>query len=278
MTPKITAQGKEISITFGDKNDYISLTDIAKYKNQESPADIIKNWMRNRNTLEFLGTWEKLNNPDFKLVEFDQFRNEAGLNAFVMSPKKWIKTTKATGITSKSGRYGRTYAHSDIAFEFASWISPEFKLYIIQDYQRLKQEKSYKNQIEWEVNRYISKLNYAIHTDAIKENLLTPKLTTNQIKYTYASDADLLNMALYGMTAKEWKEKFPEKGNLRDNSSIEQLIIMNNIQTINAEMINNNLPSHERLESLNKIALNQMKLFKKNNPKALEDIKKLQGH
>lgn len=263
MTPKITAQGKEISITFGDTDDYISLTDIAKYKDVENPRFIIQNWMRSKSTVEFLGIWGSINNPNFNRIDFAAVKNEAGSNSFVLTPSRWIKTTKAAGITSKSGRYGGTYAHSDIAFEFASWISPEFKLYIIQDYQRLKKEESYKNQIEWEANRYISKLNYAIHTDAIKENLITPKLTTNQIKYTYASEADLLNMALYGMTAKEWKEKFPQKGNLRDNSSIEQLIIMNNIQTINAEMIKNTLPSHERLESLNKIALNQMKLFKK---------------
>lgn len=194
-----------------------------------------------------------------------------------MSPQKWIKSTNAKGINSKSGRYGGTYAHSDIAFEFASWISPEFKLYIIQDYQRLKQEEAYKNQIEWEANRYISKVNYSIHTDAIKENLITPKLSSNQIRFTYASEADLLNMALYGITAKEWKEKHPDKGNLRDNSSIEQLIIMNNIQSINAELVKNNVSSQERLKTLNEIARHQMQVFIKNNPKALEDIKRLQN-
>ncbi|MBS4762242.1 KilA-N domain-containing protein [Carnobacteriaceae bacterium zg-ZUI252] len=272
---KIVANGNEISILNKD-SDYISLTDIAKYKNTDNPADIIKNWLRNRNTLEFLGTWEKMNNPNFKLVEFDGFRSQAGLNSFIMTPKKWIENTGAVGIKSSSGRYGGTYAHSDIAFEFASWISPEFKLYIIQDYQRLKQEEAYKNQIDWQVNRYISKLNYSIHTDAIKERLITPKLTKQQIRFTYANEADLLNVALYGMTAKEFKETYPDKeGNLRDNSTIEQLLIMNNLQTLNAEMIKNNIPSSKRLESLNKIALEQLSILQKNNQKALQQLKQL---
>jgi ORF014 len=226
---KIKANGNEIALLTSD-TDYISLTDIAKYKSSENPADIIKNWLRNRNTLEFLGAWEKINNLNFKLVEFDQFKSEAGLNSFLMSPQKWIETTNAVGIKSTAGRYGGTYAHSDIAFEFASWISPEFKLYIIQDYQRLKQEESYKNKLEWQTNRYILKLNYTIHTDAIKNNLITPTLTTTQIRHKYTSEADILNMTLYGMTAKEFKNKYPEKeGNLRDNSTIEQLMIMNNL-------------------------------------------------
>ena len=272
---KIKANGNEIALLTSD-TDYISLTDIAKYKDSENPADIIKNWLRNRNTLEFLGAWEKMNNLDFKLVEFDQFRNEAGLNSFVMSPKKWIETTNAVGIKSTAGRYGGTYAHSDIAFEFASWISPEFKLYIIQDYQRLKQEESYKNKLEWQTNRYISKLNYTIHTDVIKNNLITPALTIKQIRHKYASEADILNMALYGMTAKEFKNEYPEKeGNLRDNSTIEQLMIMNNLQILNADMLKSGISAEVRLQKLNEIAIEQQNILIKNNQKALQELKKL---
>lgn len=271
---KINANGKEISL-LGKNTNYISLTDIARYKNEDTNA-VIASWLRNRNTIEFLGTWEKMNNPNFKPLEFEGFRKEAGLNGFVLSPKKWADTTNAIGIISKSGRYGGTYAHSDIAFEFASWISPEFKLYIIQDYQRLKQEESYKNQLDWQVNRYISKLNYSIHTDAIKEKLITPKLTTKQIRFTYASEADLLNVALYGMTAKEFKEKYPEReGNIRDNSNIEQLLILNNLQTLNAEMIKTNIPSHIRLQKLNSIAREQLQILEKNNSKSLQELKQL---
>ena len=229
-----------------------------------------------KNTIEFLGTWENLNNENFNRVEFEAVKNEAGTNRFVLTPNKWIETVKAIGIQSKAGRYGGTYAHSDIAFEFASWISPEFKLYIIQDYQRLKQEEAYKNQLEWQTNRYISKLNYSIHTDAIKEYLITPNLTPNQIRYTYASEADMLNTALYGMTAKEFKQKYPEKeGNLRDNSTIEQLLIMNNLQNINAEMNKQKIPMATRLKELNRIAREQQNILIKNNQKALNDLKKL---
>lgn len=273
---KIEVNGSEISIITGDNTDFISITDIAKHQNPESPADVIKNWLRSRNTLEFLGTWEKIHNPNFKLVEFDQFRNKAGLNSFVMSPTKWITNTEAIGITTKAGRYGGTYAHSDIAFEFASWISPEFKLYIIQDYQRLKEEEAYKNSLEWQTNRFISKLNYTIHTDAVQQYLITPKLQKKQIGITYASEADLLNMALYGMTAKQWKEKNSEKeGNIRDNSTIEQLMILNNLQTINAEMLRNQIPASERLQQLNRIALEQQEILLKNNQKALKELKHL---
>lgn len=272
---KIVANGNEISILKSD-SDYISLTDIAKYQDEENPRYIIQNWMRNKNTIEFLGTWENLNNGNFNRVEFEAVKNEAGTNRFVLTPNKWIETVKAIGIQSKAGRYGGTYAHSDIAFEFASWISPEFKLYIIQDYQRLKQEEAYKNQLEWQTNRYISKLNYSIHTDAIKEYLITPNLTPNQIRYTYASEADMLNTALYGMTAKEFKQKYPEKeGNLRDNSTIEQLLIMNNLQNINAEMNKQKIPMATRLKELNRIAREQQNILIKNNQKALNDLKKL---
>ena len=272
---KIVANGNEISILKSD-SDYISLTDIAKYQDEENPRYIIQNWMRNKNTIEFLGTWENLINENFNRVEFEAVKNEAGTNRFVLTPNKWIETVKAIGIQSKAGRYGGTYAHSDIAFEFASWISPEFKLYIIQDYQRLKQEEAYKNQLEWQTNRYISKLNYSIHTDAIKEYLITPNLTPNQIRYTYASEADMLNTALYGMTAKEFKQKYPEKeGNLRDNSTIEQLLIMNNLQNINAEMNKQKIPMATRLKELNRIAREQQNILIKNNQKALNDLKKL---
>ncbi|MDT2818873.1 KilA-N domain-containing protein [Vagococcus lutrae] len=274
---KIQAQGTEISLVSNNDNDYLSLTDIAKYKSENETKDIIKNWLRNRNTLEFLGVWEQINNPDFNGVEFDSIKNNSGLNSFTMSPKKWIESTNSIGIINKLGRYGGTYAHPDIAFEFASWISPEFKLYIIQDYQRLKEEESYKQSLEWKTNRFISKLNYSIHTDAIQQYLITPRLEKKQIGFTYANEADLLNMALYGMTAKEWSNKFPnKKGNIRDHSTIEQLMTLNNLQSHNAQMIKDGLPQDERLKKLNQIALEQQEILLKNNPKALQELKKLQ--
>ena len=264
---KIKANGNEIALLTSN-TDYISLTDIAKYKDSENPRYIIQNWLRNKSTIEFLGVWEQMNNSNFNRVEFDTVKNDA--------PKRWIETTSAVGIRSTAGRYGGTYAHSDIAFEFASWISPEFKLYIIQDYQRLKQEESYKNKLEWQTNRYISKLNYTIHTDAIKNNLITPTLTTTQIRHKYASEADILNMALYGMTAKEFKNKYPKKeGNLRDNSTIEQLMIMNNLQILNADMLKSGISSEIRLQKLNEIAIEQQNILIKNNQKALQELKKL---
>ena len=215
---KLHAKGYEISvIAYEDQEDYISLTDIAKQKNPDAPADIIKNWLRSRSTIEFLGLWESLNNADFKLVEFDQFKNESGSNSFVLSPKKWIDSTNAIGITSRAGRYGGTYAHRDIAFEFASWISPEFKLYIIKDYQRLREDESYRLSKDWNLRRQISKTNYRIHTDSIKENLINNKLSKKQIGFTYADEADVLNVALFGLTAKEWRSRNPDKdGNMRD--------------------------------------------------------------
>lgn len=275
MTQKIVAHGNEISITFGDQNDFISLTDIAKYKNETDPRIVVSNWMSSYSTIDFLAVWEKINNHDFNRMEFHTVRNESG--RLVMTPKRWIEKMNAKGITSKAGRYGGTYAHSDIAFEFASWISPEFKLYIIQEYQRLKEEQAYKNQIEWKANRYISKLNYSIHTDAVKEYIITPELTSQQIRYTYANEADLLNTALYGMTAKEFKQKHNDKkGNLRDNSTIEQLMIMNNLQTINAQMLHQGVAESNRLRELNRIAIEQQEILIKNNQKALQDLKRLQ--
>lgn len=271
---KINANGKEITL-LANNTDYVSLTDIAKYLDPENPRFIIQNWMRNRNTIEFLGAWESINNPNFNRLEFDTVRNASGTNAFVLTPQRWIAETNAIGITSKAGRYGGTYAHSDIAFEFASWISPEFKLYIIQDYQRLKQEEAYKNQLDWQVNRYISKLNYTIQTDAIKENIV-PTLQPSQISYAYSSEADLVNVALFGMTAKEYKKAFPEKdGNQRDNATIEQLLVLNNLQSLNAEMIKQGLSQSNRLTELNRIAKEQLEVLYKNNQKALDNLKRL---
>lgn len=272
---KINANGKEITL-LANNTDYVSLTDIAKYLDPENPRFIIQNWMRNRNTIEFLGAWETINNTNFNRLEFDTVRNASGTNAFVLTPQRWIAETNAIGISSKAGRYGGTYAHSDIAFEFASWISPEFKLYLIQDYQRLKQEESYKNQLDWQVNRYISKLNYSIQTDAIKENIV-PLLRKNQIAYAYASEADVINVSLFGMTAKEFKKLYPDKnGNQRDNASIEQLLVLNNLQGLNSEMINQGIPQSQRIQELNRIAKQQLELLIKNNQKALNDLKKLE--
>jgi len=208
---KISVQGKDISIISDNQEDYISLTDIAKYRNKDDPADIVKNWMRTKSTIELLGLWEKLNNHDFKPVEFDRFKNEAGTNYFVLSPQKWIETTNAIGIISKSGRYGGTYAHKDIAFEFASWISVEFKLYFIKEFQRLKEEENKTKSLEWNLQRTLSKINYRIHTEAIKEKLIPHKLTKKQISFVYADEADMLNVALFGKTAQEWRNKNSDK-------------------------------------------------------------------
>ena len=257
---KINANGYEISvIAYENQNDYISITDIAKQKNADAPADIIKNWLRSRSTIEYLGLWEQLNNPNFKLVEFDQFKNESGSNSFVLSPKKWIESTNAIGIVSKPGRYGGTYGHKDIAFEFASWISPEFKLYIIKDYQRLREEEYYRLSTEWNLRRELSKTNYRIHTDSIKENLINNELTKLQISRTYADEADLLNVALFGCTAKEWRESHPNKeGNIRDYASIEELIVLTNLESSNAQFISDNIPQADRLKKLNEMARFQL--------------------
>jgi hypothetical protein len=270
----INAKGTEIAVfSTGNDDDYISLTDIAKYKNREFPADVVKNWLKSRSTIDFLGLWEQLNNPIFKLVEFDQFKNQAGENTFVLSPKKWIESTDAIGLISKSGRYGGTYAHKDIAFEFASWVSPEFKLYIIKDYQRLKNDENGRLSLEWNVNRILAKLNYRIHTDAIKENLITNDLTARQIGMTYANEADVLNVALFGKTAKEWREENPgQKGNIRDFASIEQLIVMVNLENMNAHLINQDLGQKQRLIELNKMARIQLQSFL-----GSETVRKIKG-
>lgn len=260
----IKAKGFEIGIYTEDfQNEYISLTDIARYKSDD-PTAVIQNWMRNRDTVEFLGLWESLHNPNFKPLEFEGFRMQAGLNAFTLSPTKWINVVNAIGIVSKPGRYGGTYAHSDIAFEFASWISVEFKLYIIKDYKRLKSDENSKMALGWNLNRELSKLNYKIHTDAIKENLIPPELTTIQKTMTYASEADLLNVALFGITAKEWREKNPGKqGNIRDYATLNQLLVLANIESYNAILIEQEFAQIERLEKLRDLSIKQLKAIER---------------
>ena len=268
----IHAKGIDIGIYTEDfQSEYISITDIARYKSDE-PKDVIKNWMRGKDTLEFLGLWEQLHNSNFKGVEFDSFRTQAGSNAFTMSPKKWIETTNAIGIVSKSGRYGGTYAHSDIAFEFASWISPEFKLYIIKDYKRLRFEENSRLSLNWNLNRELSKLNYRIHTDAIKANLIPPELTSAQISYTYASEADMLNVVLFGKTAKQWRdENQNETGNIRDQATIYQLLVLSNMESYNAILIQQGKSQAERMKLLHELAVQQMTTM------STLDLKKLPG-
>lgn len=271
---KVTAKGIAIYTFVKNFKDYISLTDIARYKNQNAPADIVKNWMRTRNTIEFLGSWEKINNPNFKLVEFDVFKNESGANSFVLSPKKWIDTTNAIGIISKSGRYsGGTFAHKDIAFEFATWISPEFKLYLIKEFQRLKEQENEKLSLGWDVKRQLTKINYRIHTDAIQENLIPKKISRTQTNMIFATEADVLNKALFGMTAKEWRDKNPKlEGNIRDYSDVTQLICLANLESLNAEFVRQNISQSERLVRLNEIAIIQMQSLVGNR-----SIKKLES-
>ncbi len=259
MKATINANGTEITIiSQGNQDDYISLTDIARYKSDE-PKDVIKNWMRSKSTIEFLGLWEQLNNPNFKGVEFDAFKNESGANAFTLSPQKWIDSTNAIGIISRAGRGGGTFAHKDIAFEFASWVSAEFKLYIIKDYQRLKSDENSRLSLEWNVNRTISKINYKIHTDAIKDKLIPLGVTPAQQGITYASEAEVLNVALFGKTSKEWRVENPDKkGNIRDYATIQQLIVLSNLESMNAELIKEGVSQRERLCKLNKMAIEQL--------------------
>lgn len=252
-------QGNHIA-TVSSKADYISLTDIARYKRGSSPADIIKNWLRTKNTIEFLGFWETLHNPDFQVTEFDLFKSEAGTNYFVLSPQKWIATTHAIGMISKSGKNGGTFAHQDIAFEFASWISPQFKLYLIKEFQRFKENED--RQLGWDLRRNLSKINYRIHTNAIQQNLIPTQLTKKQTNSVYASEADMLNTALFGMTAKEWREANPNKpGNIRDYANVAQLVCLSNLENLNAHFINDGLPQSERLTKLNQIAIQQMQIL-----------------
>lgn len=256
---KITVQNTNVTIISINENDYISLTDIARYKSDD-PTAVIGNWMRNRNTVEYLGIWESLYNSNFNPIEFEGFKREAGLNAFTLSPKKWIETTAAIGIVSKSGRYGGTYAHKDIAFKFASWISVEFELYIIKEFQRLKEEEQ--KQIGWTAKRELSKINYHIHTDAIKQNLIPDEVTLAQASIIYANEADVLNVAMFGKTAKQWREANSElKGNIRDYATINELICLSNIENLNAVFIDEGIPQHERLVKLNQIAIQQMKVL-----------------
>ena len=261
---QISAKGFSIQVYTEDfKNDYISLTDIAKYKNTDDPRFVIQNWMRNRNTLEFIGLWEVLNNPNFNRVQFDTFRNEAGLNRFTMTPGKWIESTDAIGIVSKAGRYGGTYAHYDIAMEFASWLSPEFKLYIIQDYKRLKEDETSKLSLTWNLHREISKINYKIHTDAIKEYLLKD-LTNEQLSFKYASESDMLNVALFNKRAKQWREENPDlKGNMRDYASLNELLVLANMESYNAILIGKGVDQKDRMVELRKLARTQLLSLKK---------------
>jgi hypothetical protein len=257
---KIIVQNREIAFQNKDIGEYISLTDIAKYRNIEEPFSVINNWMRSRSTIEFIGLWEQLNNINFKPIEFDRFKKEAGSNYFVLSPQKWIESTNAIGIISKSGRYGGTFAHTDIAFEFASWISSEFKLYLITEFKRLKQEENNRLHLEWNLQRTISKINYRIHTDAIKENLIPREVTNQQSSLVYANEADLLNVALFGMIAKDWREANKDKkGNIRDYASLEQLVVLSNMESINALLIQQGLSQFDRLLQLNRVAITQMK-------------------
>jgi hypothetical protein len=256
----IHAKGIDIGIYTSDfENEFISLTDIAKYRNSDDPRFVIQNWMRNRNTIEFLGLWEELHNPNFNRVQFEAVRSEAGYNRFVMTPTKWIESVNAIGIVSKAGRYGGTYAHSDIAMSFATWISPEFQLYIMKDYRRLKSDENSRLSLGWNLNREIAKLNYRIHTDAIKGNLIPPELTPAQISYTYASEADLLNVALFGQTAKQWRDANPnKKGNMRDEANLNQLLVLANMESYNAVLIEQGKEQAERLVLLRKLAVRQM--------------------
>ena len=274
----IEAKGFAIQIyTENFKNDYISLTDIARYKNVHEPKDVVKNWLRVRDTIEFLGLWETIYNPSFKGVEFDSFRNEAGTNAFTLSPQRWIENTNAIGIVSKSGRGGGTFAHPDIAMEFASWISAEFKLYLIQDYKRLKGDENSKLSLGWNLNREISKINYKIHTDAIKEYLLKD-LTNEQLSFKYASEADMLNVALFNKRAKQWRKENPDlKGNMRDYASLNELLVLANMESYNAVLIGKGMEQKERMIELRKLARNQLMSIEKLNNigiKNLEDKSK----
>ena len=271
----IEAKGFAIQIYTEDfENDYISLTDIARYKNVHEPKDVVKNWLRVRDTIDFLGLWETIHNPNFKGVEFDSFRKEAGTNVFTLSPQRWIENTNAIGIVSKSGRGGGTFAHPDIAMEFASWISAEFKLYLIQDYKRLKSDENSKLSLGWNLNREISKINYKIHTDAIKEYLLKD-LTNEQLSYKYASEADILNVALFNKRAKQWREENPDlKGNMRDYASLNELLVLANMESYNAILIGKGMEQKERMIELRKLARTQLVTLEKLGDSG---IKKLEG-
>lgn len=268
---RITVRGTEIAVIRRGDEDYISLTDIAKSRNPDHPDDLIRNWLRNRNTLELLGIWEQLHNASFNPVEFDGIKKQAGLNSFTLTPKQWIEKTAAIGIESRAGRYGGTYAHTDVAFEFASWVSVEFKLYLIKEFQRLKEDENRRLSLAWNLNRTLAKINYRLHTDAIQAHLIPAEVTPKQASITYANEADLLNVALFGQTAREWREANPDKdGNMRDHATLEQLLVLANIENMNAEFIHMELPQGERLKRLNAIAIRQMRTLTARTAKQLE--------
>ena len=257
---EMNVNNNKINVMRIGNEEYISLTDLARYADEDDPRYPIQNWMRNKDVISYLGLWEKLNNENFKGVEFDTFKNEAGSNKFKISPQKWIKETNAIGIISKSGNNGGTFAHSDIALEFASWLSPEFKLYLIKEFERLKRNEAYQEKIEWNASRVLSKANYRIHTDAIKEKLIPPELTPAQISFTYANEADMLNVVLFGRTAKQWKDENPDiKGNMRDGATLNQLLILANLESYNAVLIHQGKNQKERMELLRQLALQQIR-------------------
>ena len=277
VTAEIIVKENKVGILRGGNVNYISLTDLAKYQKSSYPSFTVKNWLRRINTIDYIGLWEEIHNQDFNLVEFDQIKTEYGRNSFAMSPTQWVKRTEAIGIISKGGRYSiGTYAHPDIAFEFASWLSPEFKLYLITEFERLKTNEAYQEKIDWQANRILSKLNYVVHTDAVK-TYIVPTLTEAQKKFVYAEEADVLNVALFGMTAKEWRERNPKlakNGNIRDYTDLLHLVILNNLQNTNAELIEEKIPQGERLVRLNHSARRQMKVLKDN--KNIKDLELLQ--
>jgi len=259
-TSKIEVLSTAVTVQHLHDDDYISLTDIARHRDADRTDDLIRNWVRNRNTIEFLGIWETIHNPLFNPVEFDGFRKQAGLNSFTMTPKQWIDKTHAIGLISKQGRYGGTFAHKDIAFEFASWVSVEFKLYLIKEFQRMQEAEQ--KQLGWDIRRNLTKINYRIHTDAIKENLIPPELTGKQVTIVYANEADVLNMALFGMTTKQWRDMHPgEKGNIRDQANVSQLVCLANLENLNALFIHEGMQQPERLKKLNRIAIEQMQIL-----------------
>ncbi|RJX32225.1 MAG: KilA-N domain-containing protein [Desulfurivibrio sp.] len=266
---KLEVQGREINVISAEQQDYISLTDMVR--NIENGSALIEKWLRNKNTIEFLGVWEEIYNPEFNSPEFEGIKNQAGLNRFVLSVKQWVDKTNSKGIMAKAGRYGGTYAHKDIAFEFASWISPQFKLYLIKEFQRLKDQE--REQLGWDIRRNLARINYRIHTDAIKENLIPPELSKSQTSAVYAGEADILNMALFGVTAAQWREANPgRKGNIRDYADVSQLVCLSNLENLNAHFIGDGLSQEVRLERLNRIAIQQMRILT-----ADDGVKRLEG-
>jgi hypothetical protein len=271
MKNKIIVQDTDIKINKYNQEDFISLTDIARYKDSKRSDYILQNWMRSKDTIEFLGLWEKINNTNFNSIEFDGIKNKAGVNSFILTPKQWINNTNAIGIISKAGRYGGTYAHKDIAFEFASWISPKFKLYLIKEFQRLKNDEIEKQKLGWDIKRTLVKMNYHIHTNAIKNNLIPQHISKNKIPFIYATEADLLNVALFGLTSKQWSEKNPKlEGNMRDYVTAEQLVVMANLESLNAQLIKQNISFEDRLVNLNEVAIEQLQLLLNYTKKKLD--------